>query len=308
MMAHAVMRFKCDLAAEYRPPTVKRKLSALQCFIRWTKSDSPSVPVCPLLVYSSRTPPAFKRSHLPLEEAAQTRLLEVARASGSRKEGAILTLLLRTGLRVSELELLRWSDVRMCARHSAIHIASRWGGRRIPLNLEAQHALCELGYRKGEQNPGRVLDARITRRVIERCLDRFSREAGLERLTLQSLRDSYIQDLLSAGLAGGLVAEWAGIRRLEVLRMYSHVSGSEKMHDLALERANGACELCGSTRDYPGFLVLVKAVPGADDSDNWLVLCPNCKLDFNFATNRNELRARLSSILKARLRAGIESR
>jgi integrase len=87
------------------------------------------------------------------------RLLRAAKASRSRSLYPALVLLLNTGMRVSELRMLRWRNVDLLERTITVgHSKTQGGaGRVIPLNLEAFNVLVEWRSHLDEPAPAHFL-------------------------------------------------------------------------------------------------------------------------------------------------------
>ncbi len=78
----------------------------------------------------------------------------VERAGKPRDIAAIL-LMLNTGLRVAELCVLVWRDIRVTDRHGTLTVRNGKGSKRreVPLNKDARRVLLFLGYRENAGRP-----------------------------------------------------------------------------------------------------------------------------------------------------------
>lgn len=78
----------------------------------------------------------------------------------------------------------------------------------------------------------------------------------------------------------------------------SLVKRDQRVRGVVLERAEGNCERCGATRDYPGFFD-VHHILGAETSDrvwNCVALCPNCHREAHLSPKRQEINASLLNL------------
>jgi site-specific recombinase XerD len=82
--------------------------------------------------------------------------------------------LLNTGLRVSELTALLWSDIEMSDRKGELVVRSGKGSKRrvVPLNKDARGVLLLLGYEENQELDKPVMigqRGQMTRRGIQSC-------------------------------------------------------------------------------------------------------------------------------------------
>lgn len=129
-----------------KPKTVNRKLSSLKSFLNWA--------LCEELIPEHRTPripkPIKEEKVGPqwLERNEQHNLVRMVEQGQNQRDITIIQLLLNTGLRVSELCGLMWSDLKITSRKGRLTVRSGKGGKRreIPLNKDARKVLKDLGY------------------------------------------------------------------------------------------------------------------------------------------------------------------
>lgn len=99
-----------------RPPTINRRLLSLKYFLEWgwrTKKIKYRFPL-PKTVKQSQSIPKW------LNRNQQNQLLRHIEQLGRTRDIAIVKILLNTGLRVSELCGLKWSDISMSDRKGKI--------------------------------------------------------------------------------------------------------------------------------------------------------------------------------------------
>jgi site-specific recombinase XerC len=130
----------------------------------------------------------------------------------ARRDTAILMLLLYGGLRLNELVELHLDDVQFDYPGTHLVVTHRSpsgkGGRpgevrKVPLEGEVRHALCEyLAVRPNLEGVGHLFLSRegrpLSARSVQRMVNVRARAAGLEGLSPQALRHVYIN------LIGGL--------------------------------------------------------------------------------------------------------
>jgi site-specific recombinase XerD len=187
----------------------------------------------------------FKR-HLkverePLAQAAP-RALSIAQqrelvhgADDSRpRDRAIVTLLLYTALRLSELVALDVDDVSIFARKGLLVVRSGKGDlyREVPLNPSCRQALTDWLRDRAAADEERALftgpqGRRLSARAVDLVVRRVAGRAGLE-LSAHLLRHTCVTNLVRSGNDLVLVAELAGHRRLETTRRYSLPSAADR--------------------------------------------------------------------------------
>ena len=158
---------------------------------------------------------------------------------------AIVKLLLNTGLRVSELCDLTWSDIKITDRKGSLTVRSGKGNQRreVPLNKDARSALLLIGYEQNALAHLRVFMGQrgpMTPRGVESMLKKYVQHTDLEDVSPHSLRHTFCKNLVDAGVGLEKVAALAGHENLETTRRYCTPSPQ----DLAQ-----AVELIGSEED-----------------------------------------------------------
>ncbi len=123
----------------------------------------------------------------------------------SRRNQAMVALMARAGLRVSEVLALMPEDVEVNSRSGWVLVRKGKGvkERRVPLSAEARQALrAYLEVRP--QRPGRLFFSRtyqpLTERDVQRVLAEAARRAGIERrVTPHVLRHTFATRFLRSG-------------------------------------------------------------------------------------------------------------
>ena len=147
----------------------------------------------------------------------------------NERDYTTIKLLLNTGLRVSELVNLKWTDVRITDKKGAITVryskANRY--RDIPLNKDARNALLKLGFIKmcGQDLP--VLQGQRgqpTPRGVQLMIKRRFEYTELDFMSPHILRHTFCKNLVNAGVSLEKVALLAGHESLDSTKLYCQPS------------------------------------------------------------------------------------
>jgi integrase/recombinase XerC len=235
--ALAVRSFLASQArAGLGPQSQARSLSALRSLFRFacregTLDSNPAEGV--------RSPKQGKSLPRHLRPGEVENLLEAADGDEplARRDSAILELLYASGLRVSELAGLDWSDLDFEAR--TLRVMGKGGKERmVPFGKPAAQALARWmqaweGVRKPASGPeepvflnyrGARLSARSVRRIIDRYVEKAALAAGVHPHTL---RHTFATHLLEGG---------ADLRTIQELLGHSSLSTTQRYTHLELER------------------------------------------------------------------------
>lgn len=217
------------------PQTVNRKLSSLKTFFQWAARDLglAEIPKIPGPVrFTDRGPRWLDR----LEQYALVRTVE---RGGRLRDIALVKLLLNTGLRVGELCALLWSDVVLSERQGHLTVRQGKGShyRQIPLNNEARRALRALGDEHHRGQPQPIVKGQrgpLTPRGVQNLLETYVRVAGLDGVSVHSLRHTFCKNLVNAGVSLEKVAALAGHASLDTTRRYCEPSLKDLQHSVDL--------------------------------------------------------------------------
>jgi len=232
------------------PATVNRHLRSLRAFCHWAvqAGHMPADPTAGLKEMRKQRlgPKALTRQEIyrllrTLEERVQwySRGGTRPRAIKAVRDMAMVTLLLHTGLRVSELAALKLSDVEISARKGILTVAGKGNKQRqIPLNNDARKALrrwLEIRSDGGETLFINRNGAPLGVRGIQDILTSLGRQAGVEGLHPHILRHTFATRYLETN-PGDLVglAAILGHESLNTLRIYT-MPNRERMAE-SLER------------------------------------------------------------------------
>jgi len=227
-----------------KPSTINRRLAALRTFFAWAVqaghgASNPAKGV--------RDVPRARRAPKWLERPAQYKLIRTAQeqvqladAKGltagkwrTRRDQAILALLLHVGLRVSEACGLDLDDLEINERSGRVIVrAGKWGKyREVPLNLDARNALREwLGVRPEADTEALLVGQkgnRLSSRDAQAVITKLARLADLEDVTPHTLRHSFGKNLVDTGVSLDRVAALLGHESLDTTAIYTTPSQAD---------------------------------------------------------------------------------
>jgi site-specific recombinase XerD len=187
---------------QYRPATVNRKLASLAAFCEWARETGliPANPVQGIsLVEEVRPAPRW------LDKNAQYALLRAVQERGKTRDIALITLMLHTGLRVSEVSNLRMGDIRISPRGVSVRVRGGKGEkfRSVPLNVDARKAVQAYLEELGEVEGARWLfmgkrGERLKSSGIRYLVECYAYDARLEEVTPHTLRHTFGKNMVDA--------------------------------------------------------------------------------------------------------------
>lgn len=222
-----------------KPKTVNRKLSSLKSFLNWAVGEEliseHHIPHVPKPIPEEKVGPQW------LNRNEQHDLVRKVERGKNQRDITIIQLFLNTGLRVSELCSLMWSDIKITSRKGKLIVRSGKGGKRreIPLNKDARKVLSDLGYSQNKGKKEAIFMGQrgpMTPRGVESMFRKYVAHTELDEVTPHKLRHTFCKNLIDAGVSLEKVAMLAGHENLETTRRYCSPSN----HDL-----EAAVELIG---------------------------------------------------------------
>jgi len=235
-----------DLIATLRqrgnqPVTVHRKVAVVRSLTRFVASFTDTdLPRDPLVVFPRLVDrvPETPRRWLTEPEVQQLKdSLKTDSLQGVR-ETAVITLLLNTGLRVSELVGLDLGDVDFKA--SQLTVTGKGGRvRTLALNSTTVNALrAYLDVRPEDADTPAFFVSRkrgrYTNRGVEHMTKRLAERAGLPHFSPHALRHTFATQALDGGMKLFTLQELLGHRCLASTQVYLHLSLKHQRE--ALER------------------------------------------------------------------------
>lgn len=210
---------------EYKPATVNRKLAAIRKWLTWAQEEGliDRLPVMPKPVSRQKLAPRW----LPRNEV--NALLRAVERGGSKRDQAIVAVLLYCGLRISELVNLRVQDVEIGERSGKLILRGKGAKmREVPVRVEARRALA--AYLEERSKNGRYdklfLGQRgpLTVRGVAKMLEKYAYQARIEGLHPHSLRHTCAKDLIDSGVSLDKVAAFLGHESLDTTAIYTRPS------------------------------------------------------------------------------------
>jgi integrase/recombinase XerC len=197
--------------------SINSALNALRSFYNWTATENLTRTVhAPKPLRIARAGPRW----LTLPD--QRRLLRTAEKQ-NRHHHAILTFLLRTGLRAQEFCDLTWTDVKISQRAGRATIRGKGQKERtIALSQDARTALETIRVFSKKQGPNifQGLRGPSTKRNLELIVAKHARLTGIEHLTPHGLRHTCARRLVEAGMPLTFIADYLGHESLDTTRLY----------------------------------------------------------------------------------------
>ena len=151
------------------------------------------------------------------------RLGEVLRQAELEMPSAVAAfrLLLLTGCRLSEIQLLRWEHV----KDDCLELPdSKTGGRVVPLGPDARAVLA--GLRHQNDNPwvitGRLPGSHLT--DLQKPWRRIRARAGLEDVRIHDLRHSFASRALALGESLTMIGKLLGHTQVQTTARYAHLA------------------------------------------------------------------------------------
>ena len=221
---------------DQKPATVNRKLASLSAFCNWAQEGG-LIPANPAkgIAQVEEVRPAPKW----LDKNQQYALLRAVQEKGKARDVALITLMLHTGLRVSEVAKLRVGDVSLSPRKGSLTVRGGKGGkyRQVPLNMDARRALeAYLGGRTGTKNGDSLFAGQRGEPLeppgIYYLVGRYAYAARLEEVTPHTLRHTFGKNLVDAGVSLDRVAQLLGHESVDTTRIYTTPSEQDLQREV----------------------------------------------------------------------------
>ena len=221
--AAMVEQYRDDrLAAKKSPATVRQDLAALSDCLKWAVK---------LRYLHANSAKVVERPSLPVKQDDPAAYLTPEQFGDlideAKQDRPLYKFAVWTGLRITELLALEWSDVR-----DGYVVVRRGKGRKqriVPLLPQALKALKEI--------PRRLNDPRIFWWMRDRhtTLRRFQRRLGwaeLPRFRFHDLRHTFGAYAAQAGVNLEVIAAAMGHTSTTVTKLYAHLSPTYKRNEL----------------------------------------------------------------------------
>lgn len=220
-----------------KPNTINRRLASLAAFARWARAIGQIESDPTTRIQSVEQVPPGPRWLDRKQRFALQRVIEqeqqMAEAQPDQRrslwrgrDAALMTLLLHTGLRVSEAAGLDVNAVELKPRSGKVTVQGKGTKvRSVPLNAEARAALERwLSARPECETPALFVSQmlkRMTPRTIERIVTEYGHKAKVDGLTPHVLRHTFAKTLIDRGVPIDQVATLLGHASLNTTRIYT---------------------------------------------------------------------------------------
>ncbi len=230
---HAVRAYLAALTKDRKKSSIGRKLAALKGFFRYLVSAH-QLEKNPLLLINSPKQEKPLPKFLSVDDVFQLLGGIKIHTALDIRDRAILEVFYSTGIRVSELVGLNWSDVDF--ELGIVRVLGKGSKERIvPIGKMALDALRDYSVEvrkkwnlpcKGE-NPVFLNNrgGRMTTRSVARLLEKHLKEVGIQvRISPHGLRHTFATHLLNSGADLRVIQEMLGHASLSTTQRYTHLN------------------------------------------------------------------------------------
>ena len=224
------------------PRSLALMLAALRSFYRWLRQARHPELVNP--AHGIKPPKSGKRLPAVLDADAVTRLVEIPEGEAlSTRDRALLELFYSSGLRLSEVAALRWSELDLA--DGSVRVLGKGSKTRIvPVGSLALTALRELAAEHGQapQQPvfGNGRGGALSPRAIQARVKYWAQRQGIwQRVHPHLLRHSFASHLLESSGDLRAVQELLGHADIGTTQVYTHLNFQHlaEVYDRAHPRA-----------------------------------------------------------------------
>jgi site-specific recombinase XerD len=219
-----------------KPATVNRRLVALQRFYTWAQRQQ-HVTESPFAVLEGvRVKQQQGIAPKWLDPKQQLALLRAVRKGKCARDVAMVELMMKAGLRVSELANLMLDDVELSERVGKVIVRSGKGGkyREVPLSKDVRHALAVYLETREEDGSGRLFLGQrgpLNAAGVQYLVAKYAYQARLDQVTPHTLRHTFGKNLVDGRVSLEQVAALLGHESLDTVLIYTRPSQQD------LERA-----------------------------------------------------------------------
>lgn len=223
----------------YKKSTVNRKLSALSSFLEWARDKGLTETRPPAGLQAK---PKQRRAPRSLGRKEQAALLREVSRGGGKRDIALVTLMLNTGLRSSEVANLKLEDIKLYQRSSTnekgkVHVREGKGSapRDVPLNSEVRGTLRDyLEKRKDTDSDYLFLGQRgpLTTKGVTYIVNKYAYQARLDDVTPHTLRHTFGKNLVDAGVSLDRVGLLLGHASLDTTKIYTKPTEADLERDV----------------------------------------------------------------------------
>ncbi|KGK89373.1 hypothetical protein DP73_09960 [Desulfosporosinus sp. HMP52] len=194
--------------------TINNRFAAISQFSRFIGSSN--------IIENIRSPQSRQARNIApksLEHTERNNLLHGVERNDNPRDIAIVNLLIRTGIRVSELVALNRSDVVTGERSGSFTVRNGKGNvsRRVPLSAATRLYLSKYLDTRDDNDPALFLSnfrQRISVRAVQHMLSNYG-------VHPHALRHTFARELVNKGIDLSTVADLCGHADINVTRRYS---------------------------------------------------------------------------------------
>lgn len=173
-----------------------------------------------------------------LNKEEQERLLKVfnTRYITQERNKVMIKLLLRTGMRLSEVRNLRWLDIEFLGSIGEIHIVNGKGAKDRVLYIKQDMVEDLISWKKRQVDEwGKseyVFTTRNLRRIdpkgIRKTISIYSKKAKIDKhVTTHTMRHTFATELLNKTDNLRIVQEALGHEDIRTTQIYTHISNAQ---------------------------------------------------------------------------------
>lgn len=208
-----------QLSQGFKPTTINRRLAAILSLYTFLADDEPAL-VCPVL---PRRHHLREPQHLP-RPVQEEDLRQFFTAIDDARDRAMFALMLRCGLRISEVAALRLADLYLSEPNPRLVARGKGSKERsVYLSPQAEHLLRAYLAERPKVASDFVflsyLEDGLSTTAIHKRLMRYRAQAHIY-LTAHRLRHTFANDLLSADVPVTTIQKLMGHRWLETTQIY----------------------------------------------------------------------------------------
>ena len=207
----------------YTKKTISRKINAMKTFFKFLLDEK-----------ILGEDPAIMVQHPKIQQSAPRILSKIEyralrdTVKGDPRTKAIVEVLLQTGLKINELASMKISSIGFSetAEQGVLKVPGTQStpNREIPLNHAVQDALKDYLKVRTASEYQNVFTTKTGKplliRNIRATLDRYFKQIGLNNVTINDLRHTFIAEHLRKGASVLLVSKIAGHKRLSTTENY----------------------------------------------------------------------------------------
>lgn len=229
-----ILAYKDYLVNNYKASTVNAYITALKGFYSYLEAEG----ICPNFaanIKGLKNGKGFKKDALTVDQA-KALLNNEGETIESKRDRAIITLMIHTGLRTVELERANIEDIRQTAGETLLYIQGKGRDTKdefVILTSDVIEPLREYLFLRGKVNPSEPLFAatsnrnqngRLTTRSISRIVKGALLSNGIDsdRITAHSLRHTAVTLSLLGGATIQEAQQLARHSNINTTLIYAH--------------------------------------------------------------------------------------